>query len=129
MESKFSLLVSDLRIWVHLGCGEEEKKHPQLVSLDIEVVFSSMPDAIFTDNIDDTVCYLAISESIQQLCNQTRFNLIEYMSKEVHNSVSKALLSKFGIVSLIKVSLRKVSPPVPGLHGGVFAIYSAPPAG
>lgn len=128
MGSNFSLLISDLRIWVHLGCGEEEKIHPQLVAVNIELIFGEMPEAIFSDNIEHAACYLVISNAIQDLCKQRRFNLIEHMSFEIHKVVSGAVTDKARAISLIEVSLHKVSPPVPGLHGGVHAIYSAPPA-
>jgi dihydroneopterin aldolase len=126
MEQSFSLIISDLRIWVHLGCGEEEKIHPQMVSIDVDIIFSKIPSAVVTDNIEDAACYLIISRSIQELLTSRRFNLIEHMSVEVHKVVSQSLLDKADIISMIKVSLRKVSPPVPGLHGGVAAIYSSP---
>lgn len=127
MSKTFSLIISDLRIWVHLGCAEEERVHPQLVSINIELEFKNMPLALDTDNINDTICYLEISKSIQELCKSKHFNLIEHMSMKIHETVSKTLHSNKGLISSIKVSLHKVSPPVPGLHGGVYSVYSAEP--
>jgi hypothetical protein len=43
------LSILDLRIWVHLGCTEQEKFNPQLVSLNIELYFKSLPEGARND--------------------------------------------------------------------------------
>lgn len=128
MNSSFNLAISDLRVWVHLGCREEEKFHPQLVSIDIELDFANIPDALINDKLEDTVCYSEVTQVIQALCKDKRFNLVEHLTYEVHQVISKMLRDKVSIVSSIKVSLCKVSPPVPGIHGGVYSVYCASPA-
>lgn len=127
MTTSFKLTIADLRTWVHLGCGEEEKFHVQPVSINIDIFFHTPPTAMVTDNLDDTVCYLSATEAIQSLCASKRFNLIESLVYEIHQTISTALAEKARSVANLKVSLKKVSPPVPGIHGGVFAIYEAPP--
>jgi len=122
----FNLIVSDLRIWVHLGCGEEEKFHPQLVSINLEFNFNAPPAAMITDNLEDTVCYLKAAEAIQSLCRDKRFNLIERLAYDIHRVVSHMVADRAETISFVKVSLHKVAPPVPGVHGGVKAVYSAP---
>jgi len=39
--SACNLLISDLRLWVHLGYSAEEKYHSQLVSVNIDFTFQS----------------------------------------------------------------------------------------
>ncbi len=128
MNPSFNLIVSDLRAWVHLGCREEEKFHPHLVSIDIEFSFSAPPSALVTDKLEDTVCYAEATKVIQALCQNKRFNLIEHLTHDIHQGISKTLGDGASLISTIKVSLCKVSPPVPGIQGGVYSVYCASPA-
>ena len=127
LSPSFNLLISDLRCWVHLGCGDEEKFHPQMVKIDLEFFFKYPPKAMLTDDLNDTVCYLKSARSIQDLCSKKRFNLIEHLACDIHNTISGMLGDASSMVSSLKVSVCKASPPVPGVHGGVQAIYCGPP--
>ena len=49
----FKLSILDLRIWVHLGCTEQEKFNPQLVSLNIELYFKKNEEFAESSDKDD----------------------------------------------------------------------------
>lgn len=121
------LLISDLRIWVHLGCGEEERYNPQLVSINLEFVFNTPPVAIESDKIEDTFCYLQTTKHIQALLQKKSFKLIEHLAKSIYDVIAKFITSSGQDVNNITVHLHKISPPAPGIHGGVSFIYSGKP--
>lgn len=118
-----NLLISDLRLWVHLGCSAEEKFSPQLVSIDVDFTFKSPPSGLTTDQLKDTICYLEVVQNIQSLVQGKQFNLIEHLTHEIYRSINNLLLRKKHIISSVKVTTHKTAPPVPGVHGGVFFTY------
>ncbi|WP_375604203.1 dihydroneopterin aldolase [Wolbachia endosymbiont of Anurida maritima] len=118
-----NLLISDLRLWVHLGCSAEEKFSPQLVSIDIDLTFKSPPSGLTTDQLKDTLCYLEVVRNIQYFVQGKQFNLIEHLTHEIYRAINNLLLRKKHIISSVKVTTHKTAPPVPGVHGGVFFTY------
>lgn len=118
-----NLLISDLRLWVHLGCSAEEKFHSQLVSVNIDFTFKSPPLGLTTDRLKDTICYLEVVQSIQSLVQSKQFNLIEHLTHDIYRAINNLLVQKKHIISSIRVTTHKVTPPVPGVHGGVLFTY------
>lgn len=118
------LTISDLRVWVHLGCSEQEKHHPQPVSIDIQVNFKQHPEAIYTDSLEDAFCYLKASELIQAALKERQFNLIEYLAAFVHDTIYQAMIEGSQLRMDLVVTVKKLSPPVPGVHGGVSFVYA-----
>ncbi len=90
-----------------------------MISLTINVSFINPPLGADTDLLQDTVCYLDLVETVTLYCQGKRFNLIEYLAKCVHEKVSDSLTSCIHQLQSITVTLHKISPPVPGVHGGV----------
>jgi dihydroneopterin aldolase len=126
-EKTFSkLIIADLRLWVHLGCGEEEKLHPQMVSIDIEVIFKNPPKAVTTDYLEDTICYAQLVQKVKEVCAGGRFNLIERLVGDIHAAIQSHTASHKHLVESINVTVCKVSPPVPDVHGGVFFTIAKP---
>ncbi|MFL3876820.1 dihydroneopterin aldolase [Wolbachia endosymbiont of Trichogramma kaykai] len=118
-----NLLISDLRLWVHLGCSTEEKFSPQLVSIDADFTFKSPPSGLTADQLKDTICYLEVVQNIQSLVHGKQFNLIEHLTHEIYRAINNLLLRKKHIISSVRVTTHKIAPPVPGVHGGVFFTY------
>ncbi len=118
-----NLLISDLRLWVHLGCSAEEKFYSQLVSVNIDFTFKSPPLGLTTDRLEDTICYLEVVQSIQSLVQSKQFNLIEHLTHDIYRAINNLLVQKKHIISSIRVTTHKVAPPVPGVHGGVLFTY------
>ncbi|WP_264337723.1 dihydroneopterin aldolase [Wolbachia endosymbiont (group B) of Dolichovespula media] len=118
-----NLLISDLRLWVHLGCSAEEKSSPQLVSIDVDFTFKSPPSGHTTDQLKDTICYLEVVQNIQSLVQGKQFKLIEHLTHEIYRAINNLLLRKKHIISSVRVTTHKITPPVPGVHGGVFFTY------
>lgn len=118
-----NLLISDLRLWVHLGCSAEEKFSSQLVSIDVDFTFKSPPLGLTTDQLKDTICYLEVVQNIQSLVQGKQFNLIEHLTHDIYRMINDLLMQKEHIISSVKVTTHKIAPPVPGVHGGVFFTY------
>ncbi|SPR13135.1 dihydroneopterin aldolase [Orientia tsutsugamushi] len=118
-----TLVISDLRILVHLGCQEEERFYPQLVSVNIDFTFNSPPLGVITDRLEDTVCYLEVVQHIQSLVQNKQFYLIERLTRDIYITINNLLLHKQNIISYIKVAVHKVAPPVPNMYGGVVFTY------
>ena len=123
LDKLFKLSVLDLRIWVHLGCSDQEKFNPQLVSLNIELYFKSLPEGAANDGLEDTVCYSDLVLNVKSFCQNRKFNLVENLTREIYKVVEESLKQHRSLVSFICVTGHKISPPVPDIHGGVTFTY------
>jgi dihydroneopterin aldolase len=115
----FRLSINDLRVWAHLGCTDEERFHPQTISFNISIDFTKPPMGADTGLLEDTVSYRDLVETVTLHCQGGRFNLIEALAKSVHQKISDSLAPYIHQLQSIEVTLHKISPPVPHVHGGV----------
>jgi 7,8-dihydroneopterin aldolase/epimerase/oxygenase len=114
----FTLSVNDLRVWVHLGCTDHEKFSPQMVSFNITINFTQPPLGAEIDFLQDTVCYKDIVKTVTAQSQEKNYSLIEHLVQLVHKRIVE-LVHSYSHVLSITVTLHKISPPAPGLHGGV----------
>ncbi len=123
MTLKAYLKIEDLRIWLTLGCSEEERFNPQAVSVDIEIYFKSGRSVFAQDDISKVFCYKSCVEKIQESLKDSSFNLIEAVALRIHEVVKD--LSKQSDLGdcEIEITTKKLSPPVPGIHGPVSFVY------
>ncbi len=119
--SKFQLTISDLRLWVSLGCSEQEKFLPQCISIDIYITFLECPEGSHTDNIKDVICYAELTKEITEFCKDKKFNLIEYLASEIYNLISNSILTEY---EKITVKIAKLKSPIEGIHGSISFTYS-----
>ena len=117
-----NITISDLRLWVHLGCSEQEKHYPQCVSFNININFSTNPKAAVSDNIKDAFCYANATRLIKKTIENKNYNLIEHLAFEVH-TLLKDSLQKQNFNANLSVTIIKLSPPVADIHGGVSFTY------
>ncbi|WPY00154.1 Dihydroneopterin aldolase [Candidatus Trichorickettsia mobilis] len=118
------LKITDLRLWVHLGCSAEERSNPQAVSISAHFVFPVAPKGAYTDLISDSICYRRAVELIKEAVEGKEFNLIEHLAVRVYDALF-SYINEVGYNNLkIKVVATKISPPIPGLYGGVSFSYS-----
>lgn len=100
IQSACNLLISDLRLWVHLGYSVEERLYPQSVSINVDFIFKSPPLGLMTDRLEDTVCYLEIVQNIQSLAQSKQFNLIEHLPHDIYRAINNLLVQKKTILFL-----------------------------
>ncbi|WP_341757257.1 MULTISPECIES: dihydroneopterin aldolase [unclassified Candidatus Tisiphia] len=110
---------------MHLGCSDQEKFHSQLVSFNIELEFTTPPQGTITDKLEDTVCYFELVQSIKSLCQTKHFNLIEHLTMEVYHAIDKFLMRYRDLVQSVNVTTRKMSPPIPDVHGDIAFTYGS----
>lgn len=85
---KKSLMLEGLEIYVSLGCSIEERAYNQKINIDIELSVNNSFKACDIDNLNETVCYYTLRNEIQKFCDKKEFNLIEYLTQQIHNFIS-----------------------------------------
>lgn len=115
----FILKISDLRLWLHLGCSEQEKFLPQPVSIDIQIEFNTCLEGIEKDYLNGVLCYADLTAKIQKFCETKKFNLIEKVAASIHT-----IVSEIAVGNKVTVTATKVKSPVEGIHGGISFTYS-----
>ena len=118
-----NLIISDLRVWVHLGCSIQERHHAQCVSFDICITFSKNPKATASDDLNDGFCYAKAIDLIKEAAGSKNYNMIEHLAAYVHNILNTSLEQKGFSDASLAVTVVKLSPPVPDIHGGVSFTY------
>ncbi len=122
----WKLNISDLKLWVHLGCSEQEKHHPQCVSFNVSITSSSKLKATYSDNLDDGFCYSKATKLIKELTSKKRYNLIERLACDVYDILWQRLKDLGFADSILSITVTKLSPPVRDIHGGVSFTYDGP---
>lgn len=84
-----------------VGVWEWEKQITQKIIVDIDVSADIAASAA-TDELDDTLNYKALAETVINMLEESRFQLIETMAEEV----AKLAIEKFS-VAWIKVRINK----------------------
>ena len=72
--------IHKLRLLVHLGCTEGERKNTQPVDVDVSLRFSGLPVGGETDSLKDTVCYAELSQIMKETVKGKHFALVEKLS-------------------------------------------------
>ena len=96
-----AILVSNLELSSHIGVPEEERRNPQRLTLNIEL----LPKRNFSqlgDDLNCTVDYFALTRRIQRLAAQRPRQLIETLVDEI----ADCILTEFE-VSEVSLELRK----------------------
>jgi dihydroneopterin aldolase len=103
----YSVFVKDLEFYAYHGVTAEERKvgHRYRVSVSLEVLGT----ADESDNVEETVDYGAISESVLHMATTNQYATVEKLGRVI----AKALLDQFLIVSACTVEVAKIAPPMP----------------
>jgi 7,8-dihydroneopterin aldolase/epimerase/oxygenase len=113
--ARHTLRMHRLELDVRLGCEAEERARPQKVELDATLRFAVAPGACRSDRLDETVCYAELAGIARALVARREFRLVEHLGHEILDAFRGYVSSDVSI----DVIVRKVSPPVEGLLGGV----------
>jgi len=118
------LNLTDFRFPVHLGVSTEEKAEPQTISVTVQIDFAGAPQGLKTDQLTDTFCYFAMTQNVHAFVLQHEpFNLVEHLGAAVYACIYRDLLQQGFTDATLKVSVKKLMPPIEGLHGGVTCTY------
>ncbi|MFC3121058.1 dihydroneopterin aldolase [Agaribacter flavus] len=79
---KDTVFIQGLELSTIIGVYDFERNEKQRVIVDIEIA-TDLSKASETDNIDDTVDYGHIAETLSQVASNSRFQLLEALGKEM----------------------------------------------
>lgn len=118
----FSSIVSlsDLNLLINLGVTEHERHSKQAVNISFKFFFKQKPKGCETDNIEDTVCYHDVSNTVKEYCDNKEFKLLEYMCNGLYRAIR--MLTPSDVKIWIKI--EKCSPPIDGLIGSTSFEYT-----
>lgn len=105
---------------VYLGCHKEERMEHQTVLFHVMIFFSGKLPGIETDQLEDTVCYAQIAETLHQVCSLKEYHLIENLAGScliaLENKIRQWKKSP-ELKIKIKVIVSKQKPPAPHFNG------------
>ena len=101
------LILTGLEVKGRHGCSEEERKYLQPFVVDVEL-YLDLSRAGKSDDLGDTIDYVAVISDIKKIIGGTSRNLIETVAKEI----ADLLLRRYLLLDGVKIILRKVAPPV-----------------
>lgn len=110
--------IKNYEVWVSLGCTVEEQSLFQPVLFNIEILFTSQVLAESTDRLQDSLDYVALTDTIKLVAESKSYHMVEHLGF----SVAEALKSKINgqyLGSTLIVRTHKLRAPVKNLHDGV----------
>ena len=101
------IILKDLEIMGRHGCSEAERQHEQPFIVDAEL-YLNLSRAGKTDDLGDTIDYVAVLGDIKKIVGGTPRNLIETVAQEI----ADFLLRRYLLLDGVKIKIRKPKPPV-----------------
>ena len=108
------LTIRGISLPVCLGCSADERLDPQPVEVDLTIRFETPPRGMVTDRLEDTVCYDTLVCAIKEVVSDREFSLVEHLANEIFTSLRNVVESEHQL----RVTVRKVSPPIPEITKG-----------
>ncbi len=108
------LTIRGILLPIRLGSSADERLDPQPVEIDLTIRFETPPRGMVTDRLEDTVCYDALVNTVKAVVSDREFSLVEHLANEIFTSLR-------GLVEPgdeLRVTVRKVSPPIPEITKG-----------
>jgi FolB domain-containing protein len=90
MNPSTRISIHQLELNLSLGWSEEERVRKQVVWVDIEIGFEKPPGACGSDEIEGTLCYDTLVQTIVEQIVPRSFRLIEHLAHEIYGLVKKA---------------------------------------
>lgn len=106
MSAKVTLTIQQIALDVVLGVYAEERQKPQQVMVDIDFAFQQPPKGCQTDALQDTICYVEISQLLQTECDKKDYHLVEHLVWQL----SEVLVRYMKKPVDIKIKAYKVAP-------------------
>ncbi|MCB0335969.1 MAG: dihydroneopterin aldolase [Bdellovibrionales bacterium] len=97
-----NLFVNELRLLVKIGVTPEERAFPQvvIVSLDVLVTDESSSNS---DSLADTVDYVACAQTLELMCRDQEWNLLEKLCSDA----ALVLIKEFPLIERIGIKAKK----------------------
>jgi 7,8-dihydroneopterin aldolase/epimerase/oxygenase len=113
----FTIELNSIRFFAEHGMYEEEKRVGNEFEVDVSIACKS-PKKIIT-SIEQTVNYAEVFRILQEEFAERKFLL-----ETVAMKVSEKLKDQFPEIEAVKMSIRKLNPPITNFSGSVGITYS-----
>ncbi len=107
--TKDVIRMNNMIFYAHHGYYSAERELGQRFELDVEL-YKDLTKAIESDELEDTIDFEKVYNSINELFSTSRFSLIE----TVGGKICEELLDKYSI-NAVKVIIRKPQVPIKGI--------------
>lgn len=94
--------IDGLRALSRIGCGENERQYPQRLEFDVTVSLDLMPSAR-SRALEDTICYMDISQLIDKICLSKEWILLE----ELGDALIQAIFERWPIAHSCEITIKK----------------------
>ncbi len=116
--TKSILEINNLVLTLKIGLTEQERSYSQEINFKIKITFNSPPQACYSDNIDDTICYERLVNLIKEFCKKNQFKLIESLAFKLHHYIQELVLH-----NPVELTVSK-KPPIDSIKGHCsFTVY------
>jgi FolB domain-containing protein len=109
--------INNYRIDFIIGDNEEEKHEKVAVIVNISMRFMEDNLSCYSDKLDDTVCYSALTKFLEDKLKNSNFNLIERATQFIYDAISEYINDK-NVQK--KVELIKANPVCKNLQSASF---------
>lgn len=106
MNNQSYLEIKDLSLLCFLGVTDLERAHPQKVYVSIRI-YGDFEASSVSDDINDTIDYVGIMNSIENLVAEKPFKLIERLAYEIRQTVLNACGDRLVEVSVVKPNVLR----------------------
>ena len=103
------ILLEGMRFHGYTGVMDFEKRDGQDFLVDLSLEFHTL-QACETDRLEDTVHYGFVFETVRQVVEESRFDLIERLAGQI----AVRILAAYPSVHVVDVTVRKPQAPVQG---------------
>ncbi len=98
---KAKIIIKNIKASCILGTTDEERKSPQKINVTIQLIIDAQKASV-TDNIDDTVNYQKVYDSVVLLIETSQFYLLEALGTTIANKCLEFTGVKKVIVTISK---------------------------
>ena len=106
--------INNMSFHTYNGVFPEEKRLGQRLEIDVELTYP-IEQQVKTDNLNETVSYADIYETIESFVLNHNYNLIESLA----NNLLTTLLANYLSISDITLKVRKYSVPIAGIFDNI----------
>ncbi len=111
-----------MRFYTYNGVLKAENELGQQISVDVTIHYP-IETAVKDDDLETTVSYVDVYETVEKLVTTRQFKLIESLAQ----SLLVKLLNQFQQVTRIDVSVHKLYIPLPGIYDPFVISVSGTP--
>ncbi len=105
------ITMKEMEFFGHTGCLPDEKENGQVFIVTVKMGLERI-GGCKTDELDQTVDYSRVYETVKDEVTSSSCNLIEYLADRIANGV----LSTEQMVDIVTVTVSKPHPPIVGIY-------------